>query len=144
MFSAEDALRAAMAQACEKAQQAGMHSIAKLLIRPFDVQDALRLLSVLNSVSNATKKVELAVEIEAKDGSNVQIAFRGSIAEALPLKDYLEPRIRAAQDNDVQCKYEITFDPVLPLAGDAVSKLIERVTRLAPGAAEVVVLGSKG
>ena len=87
MFSAEDALRAAMAQACEKAQQAGMHSIAKLLIRPFDVQDALRLLSVLNSVSNATKKVELAVEIEAKDGSNVQIAFRGSIAEALPLKD---------------------------------------------------------
>lgn len=144
LFSAEDALRAAMAQACEKAQQAGMQCIAKLWIRPFDVQDALRLLNVLNSVSNATKKVELAVEIEAKDGSNVQIAFRGSITEALPLKDYLEPQIRAAQDNDVQCKYEITFDPVLPLAGDAVSKLIERVTRLAPGAAEVVVLGSKG
>lgn len=142
-FVAEDALRAALTSVFEKARQAGMKSARKLRIRPFDPQDALKLLSVLNAIPNATKLLKLQSEIETSDGSNIQIVFQGSIAEALPLKDYLDPQLRAAKDKELQCTCEIVFEPLLSLAGDAPQKLIERIARLASGAAEVVIVAEK-
>lgn len=142
-FVAEDALRAALTAVFEQAQQAGMKSARKLRIRPFDPQDALKLLSVLNTIANATKQLSLQSEIETSDGSNIQIVFQGSIGEALPLKDYLDPQLRAAKDKDLQCTYEIVFEPWFSLAGDGPQKLIERIARLASGAAEVVIVAER-
>ena len=142
-FIAEDALRAALTTVLERARQAGMKSASRLRIRPFDPQDALKLLSVLNTIPNATKQLNLQSEIETSDGSNIQIVFKGLIAEALPLKDYLDPQLRAAKDKDLQCAYDIVFEPLLSLAGDAPQKLIERIARLASGAAEVVIITVK-
>ena len=120
-----------------------MKSAGKLRIRPFDPQDALKLLSVLNAIPNATKLLRLRSEIETGDGSSIEIVFAGSIAEALPLKDYLDPQLRAAKDKDLQCAYEIVFEPLLSLAGDGPQKLIERIARLASGAAEVVIVAER-
>ena len=143
MFVADDALRAALTRVVENAQKAQMKTFSKLRIRPFDAQDALKLLSVVNAVSNAAKSVQLTVEFETRDGSMVAINFQGSVNEALPLKDYLEPQLRAAADKNLGCTYELVFDPPFALTGDQPQKLIERLARIVSTSAEVTAFGNK-
>lgn len=137
-FRAEDALRAALVAVVEKAQRAKAKGIARLVVRPFEPSDALRLLNAMNSIANANKRVTLDISFEAADGSTTEVRFEGSPAEALPLKDFIEPQLRAAADKQIGASYQIDFNPVLSLEGDAAVKLTERLTRFATGAAEVV------
>ena len=137
-MSAEDGLRAALTQVFEKAQRAKVSAIGRLLIRPFDAQDALQLLNGVNAIANADKRVELSIEFESADGSTIEIQFRGSAAEALPLKDAVAPLLRAARDRSISCQVEIRFDPAFTLLGDAPQKFIERIARFASGSAEVI------
>lgn len=142
-FVADDVLRAALTRVVEDALKAQMKTFSKLLIRPFDSQDALKLLSVVNAVSNATKTVQLSVDIETNDKSVISVNFQGSVNEALPLKDYLDPQLRAAADKNLNCTYELTFDPPFALAGDQPQKLIERLARIVSTSAEVTAYGNK-
>ena len=142
-FIADDVLRAALTRVVEDALKAQMKSFSKLLIRPFDSQDALKLLSVVNAVSNAAKSVQLSADFETNDKSVISVNFQGSVNEALPLKDYLDPQLRAAADKNLSCTYELAFDPPFALAGDQPQKLIERLTRIVSTSAEVTAYGNK-
>lgn len=137
-FRAEDALRAALVAVVEKAQRAKAKGIARLVVRPFEPSDALRLLNAMNSIANAKKLVTLEISFETADGSTTEVRFEGSPGEALPLKDFIEPQLRAAADKQIGASYQIDFNPLLSLEGDAAAKLTERLTRFATGAAEVV------
>ncbi len=97
----------------------------------------------MNTIANATKKVTLDISFEAADGSTTEVRFEGSPAEAMPLKDFIEPQLRAAADKQIAANYTIDFDPALSLEGDAATKLIERLTRFATGAAEVVAFAGE-
>lgn len=142
-FRAEDVLRAALVAVIEKAQRAQAKGIVRLVVRPFEPGDALRLLNAMNTVANAKKTVTLDISFEAADGSTTEIRFEGSPAEALPLKDFVEPQLRAAADKQVAASYRIDFAPALSLEGDAAAKLTERLTRFATGAAEVVAFAGE-
>lgn len=142
-FRAEDVLRAALVAVIEKAQRAQAKGIVRLVVRPFEPGDALRLLNAMNTVANAKKTVTLDISFEAADGSTTEIRFEGSPAEALPLKDFVEPQLRAAADKQVAASYRIDFAPALSLEGDATAKLTERLTRFATGAAEVVAFAGE-
>ena len=142
-FIADDVLRAALTRVVEDALKAQMKTFSKLIIRPFDAQDALKLLSVVNAVSNSAKSVQLSADFETNDKSVISVNFQGSVNEALPLKDYLEPQLRAATDKNLSCAYELAFDPPFALAGDQPQKLIERLARIVSTPAEVTAYGNK-
>lgn len=142
-FRAEDALRAALVAVIEKAQRAQVKGIVRLVVRPFESGDALRLLNAMNTIANAKKSVTLDVSFETSDGSTTEIRFEGSPAEALPLKDFVEPQLRAAADKQTSASYQIDFTTALSLDGDAAAKLIERLARFATGAAEVVAFAGE-
>lgn len=142
-FIADDVLRAALTRVVEDALKAQMRTFSRLIIRPFDSQDALKLLSVVNAVSNAAKSVQLSADFETTDKSVISVNFQGSLNEALPLKDYLEPQLRAATEKNLSCTYELAFDPPFALAGDQPQKLIERLARIVSTSAEVMAYGNK-
>jgi hypothetical protein len=138
IVEAEDVLKAALTQVFERAQKSGHKSLARMVIRPFDKADALKLLPLVKSVPNASKRVELTVSFETPTGSSAEIAFNGDLDDAAPLKDYLEAQFRAASDSDAAVSYTLDFDPPLAVQGPSADGLVQRLTRLVSPAAQVV------
>ncbi|MEK0082320.1 hypothetical protein [Benzoatithermus flavus] len=104
----------------------------------FDASDAFKLLGVVAAVRGAdSKRVEFEGAYETGGGSEVGISFKGAPSEAQPLKEFLEPQLRAAKDKDLKARFEIAFAQGLDLGSDAPEKLNEQLTRFATGAAYV-------
>lgn len=74
---------------------------------------------------------------ETNDRGTLQVEFTGPIADALPVKDFLDPQLRAARDRDFDLAFDLDFADGLPLAGVAPEKLTERLARFASGSAYV-------
>lgn len=138
-FQHADVLKVALTQVFERAVHQQVKTVASLDIRPFDAGDALKLMSVVGSVPNATKTVEMTIAYETSSGSSADLTYRGTLDDALPIKDFADPQLRAAAERDVSVKYVLTFTPPLLLGGDGPQKLIERLSRLVTTSAEVVL-----
>ena len=111
-----------------------------MAIRPFDKGDAMKLLALVKSVPNATKRIELEAQFETPSRSEATISFKGDLDDATPLKDYLEPQFRAASDSDASVTYRLNFDPPLPVNEKAQEALVQRLTRLVSPVAHVLAV----
>ena len=137
-FSAEGLLKEALIRIWEQARTRKIELLGKLTIRLFDPADAFRLLNVISGIRNAGEKtVVFEGEYETIAGSVFTLEYRGTPGDAQPLKDFLEPQLRAAKDKSIQARFEIGFTEGLSMAGDAAEKLTEQVTRFATGSAYV-------
>jgi hypothetical protein len=137
-FSAEGLLREALIRLWEQARAARVERIGSLTLRMFDAADAFRLLNVIAGIRGAEQKnVVFEGGYETSSGSSLQLEFRGSPGDAQPLRDFLDPQLRAAKEKTLQARFEIGFNDGLPLVGDAAEKLTEQLTRFATGAAYV-------
>ena len=130
-------LRDALTQIWEQARGRGLERIGRLTIRLFEAGDAFRLLGSVGAAQGAEKVVTLAGGYETRDGGSFQIEFRGPVADAQPVREFLEPQLRDASATSLQAGFELTFADGLPLAGGAAEALTERLSRFAGGAAWV-------
>ena len=130
-------LREALAQLWEKARSRKMEKIGLLTIRMFDASDAFRLLGVVGTEPGAQKTVRLEGGYETADGASLQLEFSGPASDAAPLKEFLEPQLRAAREKSMEATFELRFEGGLLMAGDAPEKVSERLTRYAAGSAYV-------
>lgn len=140
VFEAEDVLKAALTHVFERARQKGALTFGSMAIRPFDKGDAMKLLALVKSVPNATKRIELEAQFETPTKSEASISFKGDLDDAAPLKDYLEPQFRAASDSDASVTYRLHFDPPLAVQGPSADGLIQRLTRLVSPVAHVLAV----
>lgn len=138
VVQAEDVLKAALTRIFEQARHKGATGLDALNIRPFDKSDALKLIPLVKSVPNASKRIELEASFETAQQSEASISFRGDLDDATPLKDYLEPQFRAAADSDASITFYLRFDPPLSVQGPSADGLIQRLTRLVSPAAHVL------
>jgi hypothetical protein len=137
-FSAEGLLKEALIRLWEQARARKVELLGKLTIRLFDPADAFRLLNVIGGIRNAGEKtVVFEGEYETTGGSTFALEYRGTPGDAQPLKEFLEPQLRAAKEKSMQARFEVTFTEGLAMAGDAAEKLTEQVTRFATGSAYV-------
>ena len=137
-FTAEGLLREALIRLWEQARARKVERIGRLVVRLFDPTDAFRLLGVIAAVRGADEK-QVVIEggYETTSGSSFEIAYVGTPQDAQPLKDFLEPQLRAADTKDLKARFAMTFKDGLPMTGDAAEKLTEQLTRFATGAAYV-------
>ena len=91
----------------------------------------------MGAVAEAEKVVHFDAGYETRDGATFSLEFQGSVPDAQPVREFLEPQLRAAAVHDIQARFELAFVEGLPLAGDAAEKLTERLARFAGGAAHV-------
>ncbi len=138
VLTAEGLLREALIRLWEQARVRKIERIANLVIRMFDATDAFRLLGVVATVRGADeKRVTIEGGYETAGGSTLELDYTGTPQDAQPLKDFLEPQLRAADTKNLKARFEITFGDGLPIDGDAADKLTEQLTRYATGAAYV-------
>ena len=136
-FTAEGILREALVQLWEQARAGNVEAIAVLTIRMFEAGDAFRLLGAIGAVSGAEKVVTFIGGYETRNGGSFELEFRGPVPDAQPVREFLEPQLRAAQSNNIQAGFELTFENGLSMKGDAAEKLTERLSRFASSAAHV-------
>ena len=137
VFSAEGVLKDALAQLWEQARAKQAAAIGTLIIRMFEAGDAFRLLGAVGAVSSAEKVVALTGGYETRDGGEFELTFRGPVQDAQPVKEFLEPQLRAAQSRTVEARFELTFTDGLAMDGDAAETLANGLCRFASGAAHV-------
>jgi len=136
-ITAEGVLKAALTELWEKARKAKFAHVQVLSIRLFDATDAFRMVGSVNAEKNCAKQVKLSGGYVTQDGGEMQLEFKGSPNDAMPVKDFLVPQLNAARERNVEAIFEFTFSPALPLSGDAADKLTERLAKFASGAAHV-------
>ncbi|MDE0024272.1 MAG: DUF499 domain-containing protein [Spirochaetaceae bacterium] len=135
--TAEGVLRDALVQLWERARAQRMEKIGMLSIRMFEAGDAFRLLGAVGAVSGASKEVRFTGGYETRDGGSFELDFTGPVPDAQPVKEFLEPQLRAAQSQNLEVMFALTFDDGLAMQGDAAKKLSDRLSRFASGAAYV-------
>ena len=136
-FTAEGVLKEALTQLWEQARTRKVEKIAELSIRMFEAGDAFRLLGAIGAVSGAEKTVKFEGGYETQDGSSLEIDFHGSVAEAQPLKEFLDAQMRAASSKDLQSTFNLNFDGGMGMTGTAPETLTDKLARFASGAAYV-------
>ena len=136
-FTAEGILKEALIQLWEQARAAKVEHIATLAIRMFEAGDAFRLLGAIGAVAGATKVVFIEGGYESRDGASFWLRFEGPVPDAQPLREFLEPQLRAAAERDLQARFELAFADGLAMKGEAPEKLTERLAKFAGGAAHV-------
>ncbi len=137
VFNAEGVLKGALSQLWEQARAKKVANISKILITMYEAGDGFRLLGAIGAVPNATRIVKLAGGYETTGGSEMELEFTGTPEDAKPVKDFLEPQLRAAKDKTIKVSFELEFQTGLPLVGDAAEKFAERLAKFASGAAYV-------
>ena len=136
-FTAEGVLREALTRLWEQARAGGAAQVSKLTIRMFEAGDGFRLLGAVGAVAGADKAVTMAGGYETRDGGSFMLEFNGSVADAQPVREFLEPQLRDCISRTLEVSFRLTFTAGLPLAGDAAERLTERLARFAGGAAYV-------
>ena len=136
-FTAEGVLKEALVRLWEQARSKGVDRIGTLTIRMFESGDAFPLLGAIGAVSGAEKVVTMTGGYETRDGGSFELDFRGPVADAQPVREFLEPQLRAAASRDLQAGFELTFADGLAMQGDVPEKLGERLARFASGATYV-------
>lgn len=137
IFKAEAPLREALTKIWEDAHNAQIKKISLLSLRVFDGSDGFKLLGVINTISGADKQVKLSAEYETTNSSSFSIEFAGQVSDAQPIKDFLQPQLRAASETHVEITFTLTYASGLDLNADEPKKMTEKLARFATGAAFV-------
>src|SRR5690606_4957171 len=124
---AEGPLRQALTQIWEDARKRKIQRLAALRFRVFDAADAFRLLAALSTLPRSQKRVTIEAEYETAGGGELSLSFSGPVYEAFPVKDFLDPQVRASKGHTVNLDAEVSFDEGLALAGDEAEKLTEKI-----------------
>ena len=137
-LSAEGPLREALVRLWEQARDANIERIGDLTLRLFDAGDAFRLLGVAGRIAGADKTVALEGGYETPDGGGCELEFNGPLPDAQPVREFLEPQLRAAAATRLEASIGFVFhDAGLAMRGDAPEQLAEQLCRFASGAAFV-------
>ncbi len=137
MFRSEGPLKQALTELWEKARQAKVTHVGRLHVQLFEGGDVFRLLGAIGSVAGAEKRVTLEGGYVTSAGGEMQVEFTGNVDDAAPVKEFLDPQLRAAKERTLQATFDLTFAEGLPLKGDAAEKLTDKLSKFAAGAAAV-------
>lgn len=134
----EGVLKEALTKLWEKARSRKLKHLSLLRIRMFDASDAFRVLGTANTIPATEKRVTVEGGYETREGASLSLEFSGPVTEAQPLKEFLEPQLRAAAEKDLKVVFDFRFAEGLALGGEMPEKISERLTRFATGAAYVM------
>jgi len=132
-FNAEDVLTAALTRIWEDARARKFTHITALELKIFDASDAFKLMGPVGAVSNCEKHMKIEGDYATVSASELHIEYKGTIEDAKPIKDFLEPQLRAAKEKDVNVTLGIKFSAGLSLEGKEAEAFSERLTRFGTG-----------
>lgn len=136
-FSAEGVLKEALHILWERLRAKKVAALGRLTISMYDAGDGFRLLGAIAAVPNATKTVTLQGGYETVGGSSMSIEFEGTAEDTKPVKEFLEPQLRASAVKNLKVTFTLGFVGGLSMGDKAPEMMAERLVKFASGAAYV-------
>ena len=137
LFDSEGVLKEALIKLWEQARDRKVEAVGILTIRMFEASDSFRLLNAVGAVAGAAKTVVINGGYETHDDGSFELEFRGPVSDAQPVREFLEPQLRAARANTLTMNFQLIFGDGLAMKGDAAEKLTERLAKFTSGVAYV-------
>lgn len=72
-----------------------------------------------------------------REGGECELQFSGPLADAQPVKEFLDPQFRDATELSLEAEYELRFDAGLPVTGEEIENLTAKLTKFVSGSAVV-------
>jgi hypothetical protein len=142
--SAEGPLKEALSSLWEKARAGKMGKVKVLSLQLYDPSDGFKVMVLANGIPGATKQATITGGYETDADGELSLDFSGPIEDAQPIKDFLEPQLRAAREKDFKVAIAIEFNDGLDLSGPEPEKLNERLGKFGSGAAYVSASAKEG
>jgi len=139
-ISHEGVLKEALTRIWEEARSRKFSRITTLICKMYDSVDGFKMLGLVGTVPKAEKAVLFDGSYETPDGSELEVRFEGSVKDAMPVKDFLDPQLRAAKDKVMTVSFTITFAEGLELKGDEPEKVSDKLSKFGVGAAYVTAI----
>lgn len=136
-LSAEGPLSQALIELWEKARNAKVKQIEKLVIRLFDASATWKLHQALATLKDAEVSCQYEVDISADGIETFQIEFSGLLTKANALKSFLDPQLKAASEHDFTGTYTVEFTAPLSTSPDQTDTLTKNLTKYGSGEAYV-------
>ena len=136
-ITAEGVLKEALIRIWETARGKKFDVITTIELKIFDASDGFKLLGPIGTIKNAQKKATITGDYETQDGSEFSIEFKGTVQDAQPVKEFLEPQLRAASTKDISIGFHVVFTDGLSLNGDDPERLSATLTKFGAGAVYV-------
>jgi hypothetical protein len=136
-LSAEGPLSQALIELWEKARNAKVKQIEKLVIRLFDASATWKLHQALATLKDAEVSCQYEVDISAEGIESFQIEFSGLLTKANALKSFLDPQLKAASEHDFTGTYSVEFTAPLSTSPDQTDTLTKNLTKYGSGEAYV-------
>ena len=131
-------LREALTRLFEAARGRHQDVLETLEVRLFEASDGFRVLAAAGAVRQTSRKdAEIRAECETREAGELEVRFRGPVAEAVPVREFLEPLLREAATRDVEIALEMEFDPALAVSGEAPEAIMKQLGRFAESRAAV-------
>jgi hypothetical protein len=130
---AEGVLTEALTRIWEDARARQFTHIAALELKIFDATDAFKLMGPVGAAPNCEKHMTLVGDYATAGASELHVEYRGTIEDAKPIKDFLEPQLRAARQKDEHVTLGMKFSAGLSLEGKEAETFSERLTRFGTG-----------
>jgi hypothetical protein len=132
-LNAEGVLTEALTRIWEDARARKFTHIAALELKIFDATDAFKLMGPVGAVPNCEKRMVIDGDYATVGASELHIEYKGTLEDAKPIKEFLEPQLRAASEKDVNVILGMKFTAGLSLEGKEAEGFSERLTRFGTG-----------
>ncbi|TQE98091.1 MAG: hypothetical protein FKY71_15635 [Spiribacter salinus] len=103
----------------------------------YDAGDGFRVLSSAAGAPKAVMRTRIEAQYETADGGTLELNFSGPSADVGPVKDFLEPQLRAATQTDCAVTITLSFHDGIDPSGEEPQKVTERLARYGGGVAYV-------
>jgi hypothetical protein len=130
-------LSTALKDLFERARSLKYSGITSLTVTLNEIGVAGKLHSSAATFKGAAVRCEFSASVTAEGMESLEVNFVGTPEKANPVKNFLDPQIRASSEADFSAIYTFTFEPVLSLEVSATDSLTRDLTRFGAGDAYV-------
>lgn len=136
-WSAEGPLASALNDLWDKARRDKQSALKQVILKFFEGPAAFRVHGALPTLRDVEVGCSFEGEIVTAKGGHLRASFRGNLADANAVKQFLEAQTRTATDSTLEFTYTLTFPDGLALTGEAPDNLRAHLTKFGAGEAYV-------
>ena len=136
-LASQGPLAMALKELFEKARQAKVTAVEKLVIRFFDPSATWKVHQAMATLKEAEVNCRFEADIKQEGINSFQLEFDGRMDKANAVKSFLDPQLRTATDHDFTGTYTLTFSTPLSTLLDRTEAFTKNLTRYGSGEAYV-------